>query len=302
MSVYRQSTLASAVSLDGMGLHTGGDTRITLRPGPADSGIVFFRTDGDPIRIDARPSAVSCTQLGTVLRNKDGVEVRTIEHLMAAFSVCEIDNVFVDIAGDETPIFDGSAITFVELIEQAGRVTQQAARSVHIVDKPFEIRDGDRFIRATPFNGRRLNLSISFDEPAIGDQSLSLDLDDHTTMRSRLAPARTFCRLADVEAMRAAGYGLGGSLENAVVVDDGRVLNPTGLRDKQEFALHKALDLLGDLRLAGSAIIGQIEAHKCGHDLNTAFATMVEQNCRTTRQADAGFAKKETIEALSLIA
>ena len=306
MSLSRESTIASSIEFEGVGLHTGEQARVTLRPAVAGSGVNFFRTDLSDAsdaaisKIGATPDAVCCTRLGTALKNDAGAMVRTAEHLLAAIAICEIDNICVDVAGREIPILDGSASTFVELIDAAGRIQQNAARRPLTVMKPIEVRDGDRYIRATPFSGRRLDVSISFPDGAIGDQSMSIDLDDAGAARRRLAPARTFCRLQEVQALRQAGYGLGGSMENAIVVDGDAVLNPSGLRDDQEFALHKALDLIGDLRLAGATFIGWIEAHKCGHDINTAFAAKL---LKTARLDDARPATtRRGVAALSLSA
>ncbi len=303
MSACRQFTIASPVVIDGVGLHTGCSARLTLRPGSPDSGIVFFRTDGDPQRIDATPETVFCTRLGTSVKNQSGSIVRTIEHLMAALAICRIDNAFIDISGEEAPILDGSAALFVSKIESAGRLEQAAPRIQRIITEPIELNDGDRFIRATPYAGRRMDISISFEDPAIGDQAISIDLDNDAAIAERLAQARTFCRLSDVENLRAAGFGLGGSFANSIVVDGASVLNENGLRDSQEFVLHKALDLFGDLRLAAPSVIGHIEAHKCGHDLNTAFAKLIAENCPLVTEAASPAVSDEVFEeALSLTA
>ena len=274
MRVIRQSTLARRVSLSGVGLHTGETSRVTLCPAAEDSGVVFFRTDADGNRngapIAATIAMIGDTRLGTSLLPAEGRSVRTIEHLMAAVSLAAIDNLEVEIAGDELPILDGSAAPYLDALVRAGTRRQRSAQTVIKIISPIEVSDGERLIRATPCERRLIDVSIQFSDRAIGAQSLSLDLDDPAAIR-RLANARTFCRLSDVTAMRAAGLSLGGSLDNAIVVDDGKILNEAPLRDPHEFALHKALDLVGDLALAGAPIIGRLEAIRPGHDLNARF-------------------------------
>lgn len=273
MRAHRQTTLAKPVSLAGVGLHSGTECRAVLRPASAGSGVSFRRVGagGDvEAEIRASVSSVAETRLCTCLANDSGRTIATVEHLLAAIAVTSVDNMIVDVDGDELPILDGSAAPFVEAIERAGVETLAAARSAIRVREAVEARDGDRLIRIEPLDRRVLDIEIDFDDPAIGAQSMSIDLDDPAAMR-RLSHARTFCRLADVTAMRAAGLSLGGSLDNAIVIDGDRILNPTGLRDPKEFVLHKALDLLGDLRLAEVPIIGRITARRPGHDLNARF-------------------------------
>ncbi len=277
MRAVRQTTLAKSVTISGVGLHSGTPSRIILHPETSDSGVTFHRLEsglrcGAPIA--ATIESVSETRLGTCLRGADGSVVRTVEHLLAAVSISGIDNLAIEIDGAEIPIVDGSAGPFLEAIERAGRVTLPANRSVLTVTSPIEIVDGDRFIRATPAAGRILIVGIDFSDKAIGRRSIALDLDDRATIR-RIANARTFCRLADIEEMRSAGLGLGGSLDNAIVVSGDRILNDSGLRDPDEFVLHKALDIVGDLALAGAPIVGRIEAMKPGHDLNTRFLRLL---------------------------
>ena len=273
MRLVSQSTLERPIALSGVGLHSGAPCRVTLRPGRADAGINFYGMSengeqGVPIAADV--AAVCETRLGTCLRGADGRIVRTVEHLLAAIAIASIDDLSIEIDGPEIPAMDGSAGPFLDAIDQAGRKTLAAARRALKVTAPIEVRDGERFIRATPDDRRRLDVSIAFAETAIGAGTVSLDLDRPESLR-RLARARTFCRLSDIEAMSEAGLGRGGSLDNAIVVDGDRILNAEGLRDPDEFVLHKALDLVGDLALAGAPIIGRIEAMKPGHDLNIRF-------------------------------
>ncbi len=268
MTAPRQTTIQKPVSLTGVGLHSGADCRVVIGPAASNAGIVFRTENGAELR--AAAAAVADTRLCTRLGNDAGDTVGMVEHLMAAFAIASLDNAIIDIEGPEAPILDGSAAPYVEAIEAAGVVALTAARPAIRIVAPLEFRDATRVIRAEPHDGRIIEIAIDFDDAAIGVQSLTLDLDRPEDLR-RLAQARTFCRLADVEAMRRAGLSLGGSLDNAIVVDGGRILNPGGLRDPGEFALHKALDLVGDLRLAGWPIIGKISARRPGHDLNARF-------------------------------
>ena len=273
-----QATIGGSVSFTGIGVHNGKKSRVVLKPAKADAGIIFHRSDlagSDDISdatIHAHPTAVTCAQLGTRIENAFGVSVSTIEHLMAALAICEIDNVIVEVSSPELPIMDGSAAPFVEEIQAVGIHKLNATRRPINIDEVVEESDGERFIRIEPAAERVLDVTIDFEDAVIGRQSVSLNLDDAAAVMKRVAPARTFCRLSDVEAMRAAGFSQGGSLANAIVVDADRMLNEQGLRDPEEFALHKALDLIGDLYLLGAPLNGRITAFKPGHDLNTKMA------------------------------
>jgi UDP-3-O-[3-hydroxymyristoyl] N-acetylglucosamine deacetylase len=274
MRVIQQTSIGKSVTLEGVGLHSGASVSVTLRPAAAGQGVIFRRLgpefDGSRRNIEATPAAVRDTRLATRLKNEFGASVATVEHLMAAIALAGVDNVFVDVSGDETPALDGSAAPFLEAIERAGRKSVGGAREAIRIMAPIDLREGDQFIRADPFDRRILEVEIKFPDAAIGAQKATLDLDNAHDVR-RVAAARTFCRAGEIEAMRAAGLSLGGSLENAVVVDGAAVLNPEGLRDPQEFALHKALDLIGDLRLAGAPILGRITARRPGHGFNLRF-------------------------------
>lgn len=268
-----------------MALHAGVETRIVIRPAMAGTGILFRRMDlktekggrrpANETTIQARPQSVADARLGVRLQNAAGVSVMTVEHLMAAFVLCGVDNALVEVYGPEIPVFDGSTAPIITLIEQAGIRSLAAAREAIEVRAILRVEDGDRFIEVSPAEGRFIDVSIDFSDPAIGRQSISFSLDEGTAPVARLASARTFCLLREVEPMRAAGFGRGGSLDNSIVVDKGKVLNPTGLRDPNEYVLHKALDLIGDLSLVGAPIYGRIRAHKPGHDLNTRFARRI---------------------------
>ena len=260
----------------GVALHSGVHSTIRILPAAANSGVSFVRKNKNDANrkyvIGATPDAVSDCRLGTRLSSPEVVSVHTVEHLMAALAIYGIDNAVVEVDELELPIFDGSALHYLEAFDRVGVKRQKAPRSLMVVLKPFELERGGRYLGVFPAEKSSIEIAIDFTDRAIGAQSITLDLENREDLCRRLAPARTFCLLKDVETMRAAGFALGGTLENALVVDGERLLNPGGLRDAQEFALHKALDLLGDLRLLGSPIKGRIVARRCGHDLNTEFA------------------------------
>lgn len=278
MRLVRQTTLAKPVTLSGVGLHSGEACRATLRPAIADSGIVFRAPAGigrhNGVLIAASVKSIADTRLCTSLGAVGGPMIATVEHVMAAAAIAAIDNLLIDVDGGELPILDGSAAPYIEAMECAGVMSLQPARNAIRILDPVELKDGDRLIRAEPFDGRVVDIAITFDAGAIGEQSLAVDLNDPASLK-RLAQARTFCRLSDVTAMRASGLSRGGSLDNAVVVDGDQILNPAGLRDPQEFALHKALDLVGDLALVGAPIFGRIIARRPGHGLNARFLRLL---------------------------
>jgi UDP-3-O-[3-hydroxymyristoyl] N-acetylglucosamine deacetylase len=267
MAFPSQTTLAKAVFIDGAGLHSAAAASVVLRPAPAGRGVVFRRAGGG--ETPARRDMISATRLNTGL-GTGAARVATVEHLMAAIALAGVDNILIDIDGPELPALDGSAAPWLDALLHAGLRPLEAPREAITITAPVAVEDAGRSIRGEPFAGRIVEVSIDFPDAAIGAQSVRLDLDDPCDVR-RVARARTFCRLAEVEELRAGGLSLGGSFDNAVVVDGARVLNPSGLRDPDEFALHKALDLIGDLRLAGAPIIGRIIAHRPGHDLNARF-------------------------------
>ena len=273
-----QHTLAASVECGGVGLHSGASVRLKLVPAPADTGVVFVRTDvaDRDNRIAVTPRAVVETRLHTEIANAAGVRVLTIEHLMAAFAGLGVDNVVVELDGPELPIMDGSAEPFVELIDLAGLRSQGAPRRWIEILHPISVVDGDKRATLLPAAigapaGLELDVEIDFASAAIGRQRLVTPLSHHV-FRCDLAPARTFGFVRDVEALRAGGLARGGGLENAVVVDGGRVLNPQGLRFADEFVRHKALDLLGDLYVLGLPIVGRVEAVRPGHELNNRLA------------------------------
>ncbi|HQU48671.1 MAG TPA: UDP-3-O-acyl-N-acetylglucosamine deacetylase [Casimicrobiaceae bacterium] len=277
--MLRQRTLGTEVRTTGVGLHTGARVELTLRPAAPDSGIVFHRTDLAPsVSIAARASLVGDTRLSSTLR-VGPVTISTVEHLMSALAGLGIDNLNVDVAGPEIPIMDGSAGPFVYLLQGAGIVEQSAPKRYLRIVAPVEVRDGDKWARFEPYDGFRLDFTIDFPHPVFGSENrqVAIDFAEHSYVKE-VARARTFGFMQDVEAMRAAGLGLGGSLQNAVVLDEVRVLNSEGLRYDNEFVRHKVLDAIGDLYLLGHPLIGQYVAHKSGHALNNALArTLAER-------------------------
>ena len=267
-NVRRQSTISAPAFTAGIELHGGQHTRIVLRPAPTGTGLVFIRsdiTDRDN-RIGVKPDAVTGVKNCTTLSNAAGVKVATIEHLLAALAASGIDNLYIDIDGEELPALDGSAEPFLELIEQVGIKPQAAPRRYVKVLETIEIRIGDSFAKIEPCDNLELDVTIEFDDNAIGKQRVEI-VPNVRDFRERLASARTFARLHEVAALKEAGLSKGGSLDNAVIVDGDKILNPEGLRFSDEFVRHKALDLLGDLYLGGP-ILGRVTTVKGGHAIN----------------------------------
>ena len=264
-----QHTLRTPALFAGVGVHTGAYTRVAVRPAPADYGVVFVRTDviGQDNRIAATADAVCKTQLGTVIRNDAGVTVSTIEHLMAALVMLGVDNATVELDGPEMPIMDGSAEPFVGLLDRAGLREQPAPRRFIEILEPVEVTDGDKRAALKPAAGFEVAFEIRFPTAVIGRQSIEFALDERT-FRLEIADCRTFGFLHEVEALRAQGLARGGSLENAIVIEGDRVLNPEGVRRPDEFVRHKALDAIGDLYVLGAPVIGRFEGELAGHGLN----------------------------------
>jgi UDP-3-O-[3-hydroxymyristoyl] N-acetylglucosamine deacetylase len=267
--VIKQRTLKSVIRATGIGLHTGQKVYLTLRPAPADAGIVFRRTDcAEPVEIKADPYAVGDTRLSSCLVRGE-VRVSTVEHLMSAFAGLGIDNAYVDLTAPEVPIMDGSAGPFVFLLQSAGMEEQNAPKKFIRILQPVEVREGSKWVRFEPYNGFRVELSIDFGHPVFDRSAKTLTVDFSTTSYVKeVSRARTFGFMQDVESMRAQGLALGGSLDNAIVMDEYRVLNSDGLRYDDEFVKHKVLDAIGDLYLLGHPLIGAFRGHKCGHALN----------------------------------
>jgi UDP-3-O-[3-hydroxymyristoyl] N-acetylglucosamine deacetylase len=267
--MIRQRTLKSTIRATGVGLHTGEKVTMVLRPAPIDSGITFCRSDlpGNPA-IPAHALNVTNTTMATVIE-KHGARVSTVEHLMSAFYGLGIDNAFVDVSAEEVPIMDGSAGTFVFLLQSAGLEEQAAPKRYVRILRKVEVEQGDKKVRLEPFNGFKLGFSIEFSHPVFDAQSSHVEVDfADVSFIKEVSRARTFGFTQEVEMMRSKGLGRGGSLDNAIVVDDFRVLNADGLRMDDEFVKHKALDAVGDLYLLGRPLIGAFYGHKSGHALN----------------------------------
>lgn len=267
--MIRQRTLNNTIRATGVGLHTGEKIYLTLRPAPVETGIVFRRVDLDPpVEIEARPDHVGDTRLSTSLL-KGGVRISTVEHLLSAIAGLGVDNAYVELNAPEVPIMDGSAGPFVFLVQSAGVVEQDAPKRFIRVKHTVIVEEDDKWARFDPFDGFKVGFTIDFDHPVFRERSQRAEIDFSTTsFVKEVSRARTFGFLREVEMLRDNRLALGGSLDNAVVVDDYRVLNEDGLRYEDEFVKHKILDAIGDLYLLGHSLIGAFMGHKSGHRLN----------------------------------
>ena len=304
--MIKQRTLKNVISATGVGLHTGQKVTLTLRPAAADTGIVFRRVDlPQPVTIKADPFQVTDTRMCSALE-ADGVKVNTVEHLMSALAGLGIDNVYIDLTASEVPIMDGSASPFVFLVQSAGVEEQNAPKRFIRVKKTIQITDGDKWVKLEPYNGFRVTLSIDFKHPVF-DQSgkaVTVDFAD-TSFIKEISRARTFGFMHEVEYLRNNGLALGGSLDNAIVMDEFRVLNTDGLRYDDEFVKHKALDAIGDLYLLGHPLIGAFTGHKSGHALNNQLlrGLLADQTAweyvsfNRLEEAPAGFARLQAQNA-----
>ena len=267
--MIRQRTLKNIIRASGVGLHTGEKIHLTLRPAKADSGIVFMRTDiEDSPEIKACIENVGDTQLSTTLE-KDGVKVSTVEHLLSAIAGLGIDNLYVELSGPEVPIMDGSAGPFVFLLQSAGIQEQEVAKKFVRIKKHVRVSDQDRWAEFNPYDGFKVAFTIDFDHPVFqaGPQFAEIDFSS-TSFVKEVSRSRTFGFLRDFEYLRAQNLALGGSLDNAIAVDDQKILNEDGLRYEDEFVKHKILDAIGDLYLLGHSLIGSFKGYKSGHELN----------------------------------
>jgi UDP-3-O-[3-hydroxymyristoyl] N-acetylglucosamine deacetylase len=271
--MLRQRTIRQVIKTTGIGLHSGMRVELTLRPAPINAGITFSRVDlNPPVAMPASAMGVGDTRMASVLQ-KDGVRVSTVEHLMSACAGLGIDNLYIDVTAEEIPIMDGSSSSFVFLLQQAGLQEQDAAKKFIRVKKPVEVREGqganEKWARLDPYQGFRLKFFIEFNHPAVDATGqyaeVDFELDSYVKEISR---ARTFGFMQDVETLRGLGLARGGSLENAIVMDEYRILNPDGLRYENEFVRHKILDAIGDLYLVGHALVASYTAHKSGHAMN----------------------------------
>lgn len=272
MAYWNQRTVAKRVSCTGVGLHSGRPVTLTLAPAPADSGVTFVRMDLG-VEIPARSAHVADTTLSTNLA-VGKARVHTVEHVLAALFGMGVDNCRVEVDGPEIPILDGSAAPFVALIRQAGVAEQRAGKQFILVERHVEVRDGDKVASLEPAEALSIEFTVDFKHPLVTDQAFRMTLSDRAFERE-VARARTFCFLRDIEQMKAMGLARGGSLDNAIVVDEFSILNPDGLRFPDEFARHKVLDAVGDLALLGLPVIGHFRAYKSGHGLNQALVRKV---------------------------
>ena len=279
-----QRTLRARVSTCGIGVHSGKAANITIAPAPVNTGYVFIRTDIAPSdgRIKAIASNVTATQLGTSIANEYGASVATIEHVLAALYGMGIDNAFIEIDGPEVPILDGSSVQFVDMISSVGTMAQAAPKKIIEVLRPIEVKDGAKFARLLPENGFVLDVEIHFTSKIIGHQRGIYDCSKGEFITD-LSNARTFGFLHQVETMRKNGLSLGGSLDNAVVIDGDAIMNQGGLRFDDEFVRHKALDAVGDLSLCGAALNARYVSHQSGHALNIALVKALLANPQSWR-------------------
>ena len=276
--MLRQRTLQREVTAAGIGLHSGELIWITIKPSEVNTGVTFRRKDLSPIK-DVRVSVakVVSTNLASTI-DEDGVSVSTVEHLMAALSGLGIDNVLVEVTGSEIPIMDGSASSFVYLLKSAGIKEQVESKKFVEITKAITVTEGDKWAKLEPFFGFKLNFVIDFSHPAVNETGQRVSIDFETTSFSEeIARARTFGFLSDVVALRGKGLALGGGLDNAIVLDDVKILNKGGLRQSNEFVMHKALDAIGDLHLLGNPILGAYSAFKSGHALNNALINQIRK-------------------------
>ncbi|MFB9135182.1 UDP-3-O-acyl-N-acetylglucosamine deacetylase [Vibrio sp. AK197] len=268
--MIRQRTLKEIVKTTGVGLHSGRKVTLTLRPAAANTGVIYRRTDlNPPVDFPADPAAVRDTMLCTALVNDDGIRISTVEHLSSALSGMGIDNVIIEVDAPEIPIMDGSASPFVFLLQQAGIEEQNALKRFIRIKKPVRFEDGDKWAEFKPYNGFRMDFEIEFNHPAIeaDEQHLVFDFSSQGFVKE-ISRARTFGFMRDIEYLQSQNLVLGGSFDNAIVLDDYRILNEEGLRFENEFVTHKVLDAIGDLYMCGHPILGEFRAFKSGHGLN----------------------------------
>lgn len=268
--MIKQRTLKQSVKVTGIGLHSGKKVTLTLRPAPVNTGVIYCRTDlPEVVSFAADPHLIRDTTLCTCMINDDGVRISTVEHLNSALAGLGIDNIIIEVDAPEIPIMDGSASPFVYLLLDAGIEEQEAAKKFIRIKKAIRVEDGDKWAEFKPYNGFKLDFTINFKHPAISNDVAHYQLDFSTkAFIQQISRARTFGFMRDIEYLQSHGLALGGSLDNAIVLDDYRILNEEGLRFKDELVRHKLLDAIGDLYMAGHNIIGEFTAYKSGHDLN----------------------------------
>ena len=292
--MFLQRTIRKVARVEGIGLHTGKPSALQFRPAPPNSGIHFVRADlpGSPA-IRASAEGVRATALATTLGGPE-FSVSTVEHCLSTLAAFRIDNLFIELTGPEIPIGDGSAYPFMSALLAAGLVEQDEARQYAYVTQPIFFGDGDKHAYVVPYNGLRLTCTIDFPHPAIGRQRIDLDVTE-SSFSKEIASARTFGFLKDVEAMRARGLALGGSLDNAVVLNEIGVVNPGGLRWADEFVRHKALDALGDLVTLGMPLMGHVVLYKAGHDVMNRLVQTILANPDSYRRLELGACAPESM-------
>ena len=281
---HHEQTIVAPAICAGVGVHTGQRVRLAIRPAPAGTGIVFVRTDisDRDNRIKVSGEAVIDARLNTMIENAAGVRLSTIEHLMAAFCALGVSNAIVEVDGPELPILDGSALPFVQLLDRAGfRRQSNPVQYIEILD-PIRVTDGDKHAALLPCDRYEMRFEIDFDAAVIGNQVVDFVVDE-PTFRNEIMAARTFGFAHEVQALRQAGLARGGSLENAVVIDEGQILNPGGLRMEREFVRHKALDAIGDLYVLGAPLLGRYEGYKAGHAVNNLLVRALLANPQSWR-------------------
>jgi UDP-3-O-[3-hydroxymyristoyl] N-acetylglucosamine deacetylase len=274
-----QRTIKKSITCEGIGLHTGKSVKMVLKPAPAGTGMVFFRTDLGNAEIKAIAANTGATSYATTL-SQNGVSVKTVEHLLSTFAGLNIDNVFVEVDAEEVPIMDGSARPFVRLIADAGIQTQEIFQPVLKVIKPIFVREGNKQLAIWPSETTSISYFIDFNHPMLKEQSLQYQPSEEAFLRD-ISNARTFGFMSDVQTLQANGLAKGASLDNAVALGDNSVLNEDGLRYQDEFVRHKILDLIGDLSLLGMSIVGHIVAHKSGHSLNAQMVSKLLNSPQT---------------------
>ncbi|NTS76581.1 UDP-3-O-acyl-N-acetylglucosamine deacetylase [Catenovulum sp. SM1970] len=283
-----QRTLKQSVSNTGVGLHRGEKVHMTLRPAPANTGIIFRRVDCDPVvDLKVSPEAVTDTRMCTCMTDENGVAVSTVEHLMSALAGLGIDNLIVELDANEVPIVDGSASPFIFLIEEAGIEELNVAKRFIRIDKPIRVEDGDKWAEILPYQGFKLDFGVDFLHPAIAatKQHVNFEFSSDNFIRE-VSRARTFGFMKDFEYLRSNNLALGGSFDNAVVLDEYQVLNANGLRYDDEFVMHKVLDAIGDMYMTGHALLGEMRSYKSGHALNNMLLRAIMENTDAWSWAD----------------
>jgi len=275
--MVKQRTIHKQVSVSGKGLHSGKNVKVVFNPAPDNTGIVFRRTDKGNYPIKADIQFTSTLSYATNLTSNDGISIATTEHLLATLVGMGIDNIYIDINAEEVPIMDGSASAFVYLLSEAGLSKGKAERKYIRVKKPVHFGKGDRRISVYPSNEYKISYTIEFDHHVIGTQARTIIIKDNQTFLNEISPARTFGFVRDIEMLRKNGLALGGSLDNAIVIDNDKILNPS-LRFEDEFVRHKILDVIGDMALLGYPIRGHIIAHKAGHEIHAGLAKKLRAN------------------------